>query len=106
MSPNSTPALKGGYEWTGCGGGGVGTGVGYGQKETKLAQNGKKGDGTPTKRKGDETPTKWEKGDGTPTKREKGGLDGGGSEGGQKLEMLRTWQGDSLADMKLLNEKN
>ena len=61
-------------------------------KETKLPQNGKKGDGTPTKRKGDETPTKREKGDETPTKREKG--DG-----------TPTWQGDNLADMKLLNEK-
>ena len=74
-------------------------------KETKLPQNGKKGDGTPTKRKGDETPTRREKGDGTPTKRRKGSLDGGGSEGGQNLEMLRTWQGDNLVDMKLLNEK-
>ena len=55
-------------------------------KETKLPQNGKKGDRTPTKRK-------------------KEGLDGCGREGEQNLEMLWKKQGDSLVDMKLLNEK-
>ena len=71
------------------GGGGDGGRVWTKRDETPTKR--KKGDGTPTKRKGDETPTKREKRDGTPTKRQKGDLDGGGSEGGQNLEMLRTW---------------
>ena len=78
----------------------AGTGLGYGQKETKLAQNGKKETRLPRNGKETKLPQNGKMGVGTSTKREKGGLDGGGSEGGQNLEMLRTWQCDSLADMK------